>query len=304
MENHDFTGTTFGLVRTVSGRIDGFSRGATRRLVRDGVMEKVHHNVLRIADGDITPVQRAVAAAMRTGGAVSHGTLLRLEDVRGWRSFPEAHISSHDGRWQAIDQVIVHRRKGIEGLLRLSGDVLVSSVSLAIIDAGFDADVQRIRSAYHDAWHRGLLTPQEFAATLDSVAASGRLGVTRARELLERYPADGNPARSVNEIRLFDAIYDAGLPPPRLNHPVVRPGGKDAFIDLAWPEIGYGVEIDHTATHDAGTAEYDLRRHGDLTVMGWFLDRPMEAHLEGPDGLAKWVSVIAARLRMLGRGAA
>lgn len=291
----------FGLVRTVSGRIDGLTRGETRRLVRTGSLEQVHRNVLRVAGTGITPVQRAAAAALRTGGAISHGTVLRLEGIRGWRSFDEAHVSCFDGRWQEIDQVTVHRRTGIEPFVRSMGDVLTCSVALALIDAGFDADVQRIRSAYHDAWYRNLLTPGELQETIDSVARSGRLGVVRARELLQRYPADGNPARSINELRLYDAIYDAGLPLPRLNHKVIRPGGREAYIDLAWPDLHYGIEIDHTVTHHEGTAEYDLRRHGDLTVTGWFLDRPMEDHLEGPDGLATWVSIAAGRLRMLGR---
>jgi hypothetical protein len=255
--------------------------------------------VLRLATSEDGPHQQAAAAALATGASVSHGTLLRLRSLRGFTSFDEAHVCTDPSRRVEIQGVTVHRRKGIAPFLEWWHGIPVTSVALAIVDAGFDADPLRIRSAYHDAWHRGLLVPRDLLAVVQALAAPGRPGIPHARDLLDRYGLDTNPARSIDEIRLFDAIVDAGLPVPVLNHRVVRPGGGPAFIDLAFPSLQYGIEIDHTFTHGESTRADDLRRHGDITMAGWFLDHVMEEHL-AEQSLPRVVATVERQLSRLG----
>jgi hypothetical protein len=303
MDTSYFDQVPFGLLKTVSGRIDGLSRGQTRRLIDRNILVPVHPSVLRVVSSQRTPIQRAVAAAMYAEGAISHGTSLRARDARSWRNFDEPHISVDASHSFDIPGVTVHRRKGLDGHVEPWGPVLITTAALSIVDAGFDADDLRLRSAYHDLWHRGLLTPADLQRTIDDLAASGRLGIPKARTLLDRYPIDGNPARSINEIRLYDAIYDGGLPLPLLNYRVLRPNGTPAYLDLAWPQLGYCVEVDHSATHGEEREPFDLSRHGDVTSMGWYIDRFMEAHVETSAALFNTLATVQTRLRLFSRAA-
>lgn len=301
MDTSYFEQVPFGLLKTVSGRLDGLSRGQTRRLIDRNILEPVHPNVLRVVASQRSPVQRAVAAAMYAEGAISHGCSLSARHTRSWRQFDEPHISVDSSHCFDIPGVTVHRRKGLDGHVEPWGPVLITSAALSIVDAGFDADDLRIRSAYHDLWHRGVLTPDDLQRVIDDLGASGRLGIPKARALLDRYPADGNPARSINEIRLYDAIFDAGLPLPRLNYKVMRPDGTPAFLDLAWPELRYCIEVDHSATHGEERRDYDLRRHGDVTTMGWFMDHFMEEHLDTSAAMFGTLATVQSRLHLFGR---
>ena len=160
-------------------------------------------------------------------------------------------------------------------------------------------------SAFHDAWRKGLVTPAKFEGVLRRLGAPGRAGTVAARALLAEAMGARRPARSGYELVLADAIVGAGLPRPELNHPVRRPNGRMAEIDLAWPAVLYGDEFDHSFTH-ASPAEWraDIVRSVDLGTEGWWIDRFCEVHVE--QHLDDVVGFIGTRLeeRLRGRTAA
>jgi very-short-patch-repair endonuclease len=163
-----------------------------------------------------------------------------------------------------------------------------------MLDIAFAATPLALRSAYHDAWHRGLVTPTQVIEVVERLSRPGRPGGPKLRAMVERYPIEGNPARSLNELRLYDAIYDhSDLPNALLNFRVVRASGVEAFIDLAWPDYMYGVEVDHTETH-AERWRHDVIRTEELNDIGWTIDRVMEDHVE--HGLAATVARTRRRL--------
>lgn len=103
-------------------------------------------------------------------------------------------------------------------------------------------------------------------------AARGRPGTPRALEALGlARPRVRSPGETIFRL-LLDA---AGFPRPSLNLPVTVPRtGSTKEIDLAWEEIGFGLEYDgdgHRRTK--GQWREDEARRDELASRGWTLSR-------------------------------
>ncbi|WP_127097480.1 hypothetical protein [Brachybacterium saurashtrense] len=114
-------------------------------------------------------------------------------------------------------------------------------------------------------------------ATLDSLVdeiaeGRGRRGTPRALAALR---LARTRVRSPGETIFRLLLAEAGFPEPTLNHPVPDPvTGGTKEIDLAWAEIGLGLEFDgdgHRLTK--GQWRDDERRRDELASRGWTLSR-------------------------------
>jgi len=90
--------------------------------------------------------------------------------------------------------------------------------------------------------------------------------------------------RSPGETIFRLLLEAAGFPEPTLNHPVPDPGtGGTRMIDLAWEEIGFGLEYDgdgHRLTK--GQWRDDEERRDELASRGWTLSRANGKDLHRP----------------------
>ena len=76
------------------------------------------------------------------------------------------------------------------------------------------------------------------------------------------------------EARVIAALAERGLPELVRQHPVTRPDGRDAFIDLADPRSKTAIELDGWETHGVRSAfEADRIRGNELVLLGWELLR-------------------------------
>jgi hypothetical protein len=88
--------------------------------------------------------------------------------------------------------------------------------------------------------------------------------------------ADGRSA-SIGESLTRAAALDAGLPPPELQYKLQLPGGRVAYLDLAWRRYGgrlvrLGVEFDGRSSHGSdGAFVADRRRRNRIETIGWGL---------------------------------
>jgi hypothetical protein len=88
--------------------------------------------------------------------------------------------------------------------------------------------------------------------------------------------ADGQSA-SIGESLTRAAALEAGLPPPELQYQLRLPGGRVAYLDLAWRryrgrEVRLGVEFDGRTSHASdGAFVADRRRRNRIEAIRWGL---------------------------------
>ncbi|MEV5041451.1 DUF559 domain-containing protein [Microbacterium sp. LMI1x-1-1.1] len=120
-------------------------------------------------------------------------------------------------------------------------------------------------------------------ATIDELAVAidrgRRVGVRSLREALPRLRTRA-ASRPESHLRL--ALLDAGLPEPRLNHPIVADGRVVATADLVYP--GARVAVEYEGEHhllDPGQWAYDIERYDALRAAGWTVVRITKADVFG-----------------------
>ena len=117
----------------------------------------------------------------------------------------------------------------------------------------------RFERAAEDAWHLGLVRPDDAAAYLARVRRSGRTGVRVFELWLEKTALQPRPSQSGFEVDVIQALVRIGLPDPVRQHPLKLPNGEVIHVDLAWPAVRLGIEPGHSG----GTAATpDAQGHG------------------------------------------
>ena len=102
-----------------------------------------------------------------------------------------------------------------------------------------------------------------------SIAAQGRDGGGALHELLDRHFGEQGAPDEVVEVRCADLLVAAGLPKPEHQYEIVRPDGRRAFFDLAYPDLQIGIETEGTI-HDADDVrQEDHRRRNNVQLLGW-----------------------------------
>lgn len=97
----------------------------------------------------------------------------------------------------------------------------------------------------------------------------GRNGCGALRDLLElHFGAEGAP-EEVIEARCADVLVAAGLPVPEHQFEVVRPDGRVARLDLAYPGLRIGIETDGRVHGEEEVRQADALRRNQLQLLGW-----------------------------------
>jgi hypothetical protein len=132
----------------------------------------------------------------------------------------------------------------------------------------------RFERAAEDVWHRGLVTPYQAWEYLEEIRRSGRGGVKRMADWLERAALRDRPAQSGLELDLLAIADRAGLPEPQRQHPVRLLSGEVIHLDLAWPRIRFAVEPGHSWWHGGDLGQRrDQARDRACGAVGWHVVR-------------------------------
>lgn len=137
-------------------------------------------------------------------------------------------------------------------------------------------------------------------ASLDRIyrqhSIQGRNGCGALRDLLElHFGAEGAP-EEVIEARCADLLVAAGLPMPEHQYEVVRPDGRVARLDLAYPELRIGIETDGRVHGEEEVRQADAVRRNQLQLLGWtVLHFTWEDVVRRPDQVARIVRAAIER---------
>jgi very-short-patch-repair endonuclease len=150
--------------------------------------------------------------------------------------------------------------------------------------------------AAEDVWHRKLATPDEAADYLAAVRRSGRAGVTRFDNWLEKTAARSRPSQSGLELDFVDMLRHVGLPPAERQHPLLLLTGELIHLDLAWPDVRLAIEPGHSWWHGGDLRmRLDYARDRDCDEIGWRVIRYDEAAADDKERTARQVFAIYQR---------
>jgi hypothetical protein len=284
------------------------SRHAIDRLVRAGVLDRVHRGVYRIAGHPVTYAQRVLAACLAAGpdAVASHlsaawiwGLLHEEPDV--------VEIAVPRPLQYKLQNVIVHRSTDLERAdTTVRRGIPVTNPMRTLIDMAAVASPGTVATALRRALSSRSVAFAATEATLDRVARKGRRGVRMFRILLDGQRDNQQPA-GVFEAKFSSLIRRFGLPTPVAEYDVYADDGRWlARVDFAYPDARLFIELDGLEAHGSAPAlQRDLSRQNALVDAGWQPLRYTWADL------ARRQSAVAAevrrvrhnRLRLLGEAA-
>jgi len=232
----------------------GMSRAQIKRGRASGVFTMVLPTVVRLTGCEDSFASRSMALMFHCGpgtfvGGASAGRLLGLRRMPAepveltvplyCRTRPPSWARFVSTSWIEPGRDYESRKDGLR----------VATPLRMLFGLAAHFGQQQFERAAEDAWHLGLVAPQDAAAYLAEIRRSGRTGVTRFAEWLEKTAVRKRPAQSGLEQDFIDLIHRAGLPEPVRQHPVVIADGTTLHVDLAWPDLRFGVEPGHSWWH-------------------------------------------------------
>lgn len=281
----DLFGRQYGVASTRQLVAHGMSRSAISRALESDTIRRVTASTVLLAGRELDFEARAMAAYLHCGpksflseqtAGVFHG--LRYMDKRQTRLTvlnrtqvtAPAWLNISRTTWMIAGDVVQHPSG-----LRLAHPLrnlhqLAGRLSRA-----------RFERAAEDAWHLGLVSPADAGEYLARMRRQGRTGVTVLDEWLEKTSHRERPSQSGLEMDALESIRMVHLPEPVRQYPLRVLTGQLKHVDLAWPDIRYGVEPGHSWWHggDLGQRRTQARQR-EFEEIGWqvtYFDESMSA---------------------------
>ncbi len=254
----------------------GVSSGRRKRLVRQGVLARVHHRVYRIASAEDSFLARCVALCLAYPcGFVTGPSGGRLLGVRRMLRSDEIHFCvPHGFHHDPVEGVVFHQSTSITpmDIMRLDNGLVVASWPRL----GFDL-------ARH-------LSPEDHASVIEQILADRRCtagtlaGVGRrlihpgragswlfATTMANRIA--GGALESHAEVLLAQALAARHVPVVAQLRNLTLPNGSHIRIDLAVEDARWAVELDIHPDHLLDGATKDKRRDRQLHQIDWQVER-------------------------------
>jgi hypothetical protein len=243
------------LVTFAQARECGLSSHQISGLARRGEWERVFRGVFRVAPSEPAWQQRALAVCLAGGQGVaaSHETAAALMALDGCDSTPRLiHVSAVRRLKIPGDGVMIHLTRRPFGIRKVLG-VPATYVERVLLDLAGRRPRAAIELAVEDALRRRLTTVLRLDAALSRDGGMGRAGARVLREVVDARRTSA-PTDSGLEARVAQALSRAGLGGVVRQHPVTRPDGTQARIDLAFPPFKIAVEVESYRWHSGRQA--------------------------------------------------
>ena len=269
----------------------GRSKKIIDQMLRTGILNDPYPGVLCFAGTPSSWMTRLMAATLAGGGShASHRAAACLHELDGFAETQPVEVTVARGRYPSIDDVIVHRWTAPDerDYTAIRG-IRVSGVATTLAQLGAVVSAYRVEQALDDALRRGYSFRwiQETAARLHRPGPTGTGVLLRLLEDPARQAALPDSFFERTTARL---LVDAGLPPPVLQHPVQLLDGRITRVDLAWPQVKWGIEC-HSRRYHFGPsrAAADHDRDHQLAIAGWQVSYLTWHQVQDPEYVADLV---------------
>lgn len=211
----------------------------------------------------------AIALAVRQPVAISHRSAGALWAMKGIEEPDRIEVVTDLGHWARLEGVVGHRSRALfeEDLAELRG-IPVTSRERTLVDLSGSLSLAELGRCLDHSLRHGLSL-----AALRRCAGRLPAGPGRRMKLVhallgERLPGY-DPGDSDLETRVLRVLVTGGLPVPRQQVPV-KVGRRRFKLDLAYPDLRIGIELDGWDYHRTFTAFHgDRERDALLASAGW-----------------------------------
>lgn len=237
-------------------------------------LTRVHRGVFALPGSAETPLRRAKAAVLATGGPVLVSGFSAAHLLGLWRAAPsEVQIlvpSSRKG--PALRRVSSARCSSLEAAdhFQVRG-IPVTSPALTVLTVSRTAELDVVRGMVIDARQRRLLRLDDLRRRVDRMGRAP--GSAKVRRVLGEL--DVERPDSVFEQMVRRRLREDGLAAPApAPWPVRLRDGRMLHVDIAWPAVRVGLECDGFGSHAERSAlDTDALRHNGLADVGWQVRR-------------------------------
>ena len=249
----------------------GLTRAALRWGEQQGRWRRVDRGIYAEGPDDPTPLDRARATVLRTGGVAGGtlaGVLHGLDAVQLGRTEVVVE-NSRSGRSRGV-----RRRQVDPGRVVVVGGLTCADGTRTLIDLAATLSDLKWEQALESALRKGLTTIAELASALPELSRARTPGTPRIRRVLALRPRGAPATESLLETLMVQLARTArGVPDPARQWRVEDAHGIFvARVDLAWPDLGLFVELD--GEHHRGQPVYDANREtAVVAAMGWLCGR-------------------------------
>lgn len=260
-----------GLITREQARDLGLTLRSMRTQVERGNWERIRPGVFAVGAVPRSWDQAVAAACLAAGDGAfaSHRTAARL-----WGLVPRSgriELLTDNRRRLQLPGVTAHRSLliGAQDHTTLRA-IPTTTIERTILDLANAGDAALIGRWIDTGLRDGALSIERLIEFCGRLGGPGR-GIPHSvlAAIALRQPGY-DPGRSALESRALAALALAGLPAPVRQHPVKRPDGRRAFIDMAYPEAPLALEMDGYETHGTREAfEDDRVRGNELVLLGW-----------------------------------
>jgi hypothetical protein len=274
------------------------SKSALEHARRTGRVRSPVHGVVVVPGVELSLEGRALLGQLAAGGRafVSGTTAGALHGLRGMPTtvveitirerrtlVPPPNCRLVRTSWIVEERDVIQREDGIR----------VASPLRMLFGLAGQFNQHRFERAAEDVWHKGLATPDQAWEYLQEIRRSGRGGVKRMADWLERAALQARPAQTGLELDLLAIVERAGLPEPERQHQLQLPSGEVIHLDLAWPAIRLAIEPGHSWWHggDLGQRRDQARDRG-CSAVGWLVVRFDEHATRRPTATAAELQAI------------
>lgn len=260
-----------GLITTDQARRLGMTERAIRTRLTAGSWTRVRRGVFAVGAVPPTWEQQVAAACLAAGGSAvaSHRTAARLWGLVERSGRIEVLVDGD--RRVRLPQVTVHRSALVDDSDRATvHGVPVTACPRTIVDLASVGGPELMGRWIDQGLRSGDLTIDQMIDACTRLTRPGRGTPLAVMEALAIRSPGHDPGRSTLESRAIEALARRGIAPPVRQHPVRRPDGREAFIDLAYPARLLAIELDGWDSHGLRSAfESDRIRANDLVLLGW-----------------------------------